>query len=425
MLRILLVFGIFIILLGCLSQPAEEILSLAKIQEQSSLQEAIALGNAGEQQENNQRYDEALHFTRQAIFKAQAAQVNVKERHLALAWLIRWHWQLGRILQAQNQIEAAIEAYQQALHILVPENEKAFQWDTKSKDNVSLYKELRQIFLQLADLRLQRAATRKTEEQQADLSLARDTIEKLKIVGLDTYFGGCLPKKIKKPIAHFNAPQTAVIYPILLPERLELLVSFSVQNKAVIFRETVAVSENTINEVIRDFRIQLKKGRNSPENEDYLNEAQQLYRWLVAPLLPRFRQHDINTLIFVPEDILNALPIAALHDDDAFIIEEFAVAITPTLNLTEATQERKLTPSETKVLLSAITEAVQNYSALPYVQNEIQTVNKWYRPKMLLNKEFTSENFADRLTKFHYDFIHIISHAEFTEKVADSFIFEC
>jgi len=417
MLRILLILSMMTTLLGCLSQPAEEISSLAKIQEQSSLKEAIALGNAGEQQENNQRYEEAKRLTRQAIFKAQAAQ---EQPNLALAWLIRWHWQLGRILKAQNQIEAAIEAYQQALQILVPENEKAFQW--KTEGSKALYEELRQIFLQLADILLQRATTQTTEYQQADLSLARDTMEKLKIVGLDTYFGECFSKKVKKNIDQFKAPQTAVIYPILLPERLELLVSFPVQNTVVIFREKVAVSEDTINAVIHNFRIQIKKGRNSPENKDYLNEAQQLYRWLIAPLLPRLRQHHINTLVFVPEYILNALPIAALHDGNSFIIKEFAVAITPTLSLTEATQEKKLAPSETKVLLSAITEAVQNYPELPYVQKEIQAVNKWYRPKMLLNKEFTSKNFADRLEKSPYDFIHIISHAEFAEKVTDSFI---
>jgi len=416
MLRILFIFGILITLLGCLSQSVGKI--PPPVKGQSPLKEAIALGNAGEQQEKNQRYDEALRFTRQAIFKTQAAQIN--ESNSALAWLIRWHWQLGRILQAQGQRNAAIDAYQQALQILVPENEKAFQWKTEGEGNTSsvvLYKELRQMFLQLADLLL----TTTQADQSVDLNLVRETIEKLKIVGLETYFTECLTNKVKKPIEQL-APETAVIYPILLPERLELLASFQVRGEMVIFRETVAINEKTIKAAVENFLKQIKKGRYNPENKEYLNDAQRLYRWLIAPLLPLLEQHDIHTLVFVPEDILNALPFAALHDGKDFIIQKFAVAITPTLNLTESVQTEKLSPSKTKVLLNALTEAVQNYPQLPYVPKEIQTVEKWYHPDTLLDEEFTSENFRKNLEKSRYDLIHIISHAEFAENVDESFI---
>lgn len=415
--RILFIIGIFTTLLACTSHQAKEISPLPKAQ--FALEEAISLGKSGEQQENARHYDEAMRLTRQAIFKTQAArlQLNAKERNLALAWLIRWHWQLGRIFKAQSKIDAAIEAYQQALRIFVPD-EKDFQWKTCGK--ISLYKKMRQMFLQLTDLLLQRAATKSTHHQQDDLRQARDTIEKLKVAGLENYFAECFTKKVKKPIDKFNAPHTAVIYPILLPQRLELLVSFPLQNKPFIFKRTVSVSEEIVGTVIQNFLTQLRSGRNNLKDKGYLNNAQQLYNWLIAPLLPLLKQHDIKTLVFVPEDILNALPMAALHDGKKFIVQEFAVAITPTLSLTESTEE--LAPSETKMLLNAITKAVPNYPKLPYAKKEIKAIKKLYRPNTLLNEQFTSTNFAKRLKTSRYDLIHIISHAEFAENVKNSFI---
>lgn len=425
MMRILLILGIVIPSLGCTSpqshQATEEISPpvLTQIQAQSILEEAIALGKSGEQQENAQHYEEAIRLTRQAIFKAQAAkvQLNEAEHNLALAWLIRWHWQLGRILKAQGNRKAAIEAYQQALQLFVP-GKNNFQWETRGKK--ALYQKMRQMFLQLTDLLLQRSASQAISHQQDDLRQVRETIEQLKVAGLENYFAECLTRKVKKAIDSFDAPQTAVIYPILLPERLELLVSFPHQNQPMIFKQTVSVTEETIRNVTEHFLIQLKKGFHNRQSKDYLSEAQQLYHWLISPLLSLLRQHHIHTLVFVPEDILNALPIAALHDGKQFLIQKFAVAITPTLNLTESS--KGLTPSETKVLLNAITQAVQNYPKLPYVKKEIKAIKKWYQPNTLLDEQFTANNFAKHLNSSRYDLIHIISHVEFAEEVNNSFI---
>ncbi len=378
--RILFIIGIFI----CTSIQAVEI---------STLQEAIDLGKNGEQLEQEQSYSEALNLTRQAIFKTQQITDNKQ------AWLIRWKWQLGRILKSQGNISSAIEAYTQAINILVPE--EGFQWETQS--NSLLYKKLRTMFLELIDLLL----------QQQDLTEAILTIEKLKQVGLRNYFGECFRNKVKTPI---NAvpKQTAIIYPILLSERLELLVKINSQ----IINKTVYIKHKTITKTVTNFLIQLQKGYNDKQNKDYLTDSQQLYNWLILPLLPLLNEHGINSLVFVPEDILNVLPIAALHDGEKFIVQEFGVAITPTLSLTESSKKF----NTTKVLLGAITEHVQGYRRLNNAIREIDTITNLYDEDVLLNKDFTKGNFTDHLSRYNYDIVHIVSHAEFAKNIMDSFI---
>jgi len=380
--RILFIIGIFI----CSSLQAIEI---------PTLQEAIDLGKKGEQLEQEQRYSEALNLTRQAIFKTQ--QIAEHEQ----AWLIRWKWQLGRILKAQGNIDSAIEVYKQARDTLVPEEENNFQWETKG--NLLLYKKLRTMFLELTDLLL----------QQANLTEAIITIEKLKKVGLRNYFGECFKDKVKTPINDIPK-QTAIIYPILLSDRLELLVKVDSQ----IVNKTVYIEHAKIIKTVKNLLIQLQKGQKDILNKDYLIDSQQLYHWLISPLLPLLNEHEIKTLVFVPEDILNALPIAALHDGEKFIVQQFAIAITPTLSLTEASKKS----NTTKVLLSAITESVQGYTRLTDAIREVETITNLYDEDILLNKYFTKTNFTERLSKYDYDIIHIVSHAEFAENIKDSFI---
>jgi tetratricopeptide (TPR) repeat protein len=71
---------------------------------------SYALGHLGALYEEEQRYDEALQLTRQALFAAQ--QVQAPES------LYRWQWQTGRLLKALGKRDAAIVSYRQAVETL-------------------------------------------------------------------------------------------------------------------------------------------------------------------------------------------------------------------------------------------------------------------------------------------------------------------
>lgn len=379
-----------------------------------------AWGYLGQQYEQALHYDDAITLTRRAIFKAQEAH--------ALAWLIRWTWQLGRLFKAQDQIEQAIQAYQQALQILIPD--QTFRWEMtecQTPKPVSLYKKIRPLFLELADLLLQRAAQKKTDlaAKQPDLQQARNTIEQLKTADLENYFGDCFTafQAQFQSVEEFEDPHAAVIYPILLEERLELLISFPRPNTQQTLQSIIVpVGRAKMTLAIRQFNNQLPEGRYDLESTSYLTAAQQLYNWLIVPLQPILTQNDINTLIFVPEGILGTLSIAALHDGQAFLIETYAVAIIPGLSLTDP-KSSTLTPLQTTILLSGITEEIRGYPKLNYAQLEIDAITEFYGHfTKILNKQFIRPYLDQTLKQANYHTIHIISHAEFAQNVKDSFI---
>lgn len=339
-------------------------------------------GFLAEKYEQQQRYDEALMLTRRAIFKAQETYNP--------AWLIRWQWQLGRIFKAQNKIVPAIAAYQQALNGL-----NSF---CKSKSNI--YQKIRPIYFQLADLLL----------QQNLISEARDVVEQLKAADLKSYFGDCVLLKTKS-IEKIADKHTAVIYPIVLEKRLELIISLPHQD---LKRITVNVGHQQIYNTVTAFNKAIQKGRSDLEDSSYLETAQRLYNWLIRPI----SLNNIKTLVFVPEGILGTLSMAALYDGKQFLIEKYALAITPSLNLTIA----KINKNKKKILVAAITKATQGYAKLHYAKSEIKAISKLGDTSKLLDEKFTAANFKSYLNKEYYNIVHISSHAEFAAKAKASFI---
>jgi hypothetical protein len=68
---------------------------------------SFALGYLAELYETDGRLNEARTLTERAIFAAQSAD--------APDALYRWHWEMGRIEQAELRTEAALASYRQAL----------------------------------------------------------------------------------------------------------------------------------------------------------------------------------------------------------------------------------------------------------------------------------------------------------------------
>ena len=79
------------------------------------------------------------------------------------------------------------------------------------------------------------------------------------------------------------------------------------------------------------FRVNLEKRT----TYEYLDQAKQLYDWLIKPLEPLLANTKIDTLVFIPDGALRNIPMGALHDGQKYLIEKYAVAVTPGLTLME------------------------------------------------------------------------------------------
>ena len=382
------------------------------MQESASLAEQLgdartlsfALGHLGHLYELEQRLDEALSFTRRAIFAAQS--VDAPES------LYRWQWQLGRQLASTGKLDDAIASYRQASGTLQPIRPAiavaAADGSWSDEDPI------RPFFFELAGLLLQRAAL--TEESQGAeqyLRLARDSIETYKAAELRDYFRDDCVDTLQARITKLDqlAAGTAVVYPIVFADRLELLVSLPNGLK----RLSIPVSSAMLTMEVRAFRKTVEKRT----TREYLPHAQQLYDWLIRPLEPDLASFRIDTLVFIPDGPLRTVPMAALHDGAQFLIEKFAVATTPGLNLTDP---KPIDRDKVRMLSSGLTRAVQGFPSLPFVEEEINAIRTLYQGDQLLNAEFLTPRLEQELKNHAYGILHIATHGWFASDTTQSYL---
>lgn len=365
---------------------------------------SYALGYLGRLYEREHRSEEALQLTRRAVFEAQSADAPES--------LYRWQWQLGRLLASTDRLDDAITAYTQAVATLRPIRPEVVsalaQLSPSGQDSI------KPLFFEMADLLLRRASL--TEDQaSADAYLhgARDAIEAYKAAELRDYFRDECVDALQARIATPDAlsPTTAVVYPIIFADRTELLVSLPTGLK----RTAVQVSSATLTQEIRSFRRTVEKRT----TREYLPHAQQLYDWLIRPLEQDLTALRIHTLVFVPDGALRTIPMAALHDGQRFLIEQYAVALTPGLNLTDP---HPLNRDTIRFLASGLTKAVQGFPALPYVADELTAIRTLYRGDQLLNDDFKSIRLERELREGQFGILHIATHGQFAPDPDQTFL---
>ena len=390
------------LLLRAVGVFAEAAAAAEKIGDKRTL--SYANGYLGHLYETEYRYDEGLLLTRRAIFSAQAA--NAPES------LYRWQWQLGRLLAATGELDEAIAAYKHAVTTLRPiRTEVASALATAS---LTGDESVRPLFFELADLLLQRASlTGDAAAAMPHLLAARDSIEAYKAAELREYFKDECVDALQARITKFDrlAADTAVVYPIMFSTRLELLVSLP----SGLIRIAVPVSADALTKEIRLFRRTVEKRT----TREYLAHAQQIYDWLVRPLEPELAAQKISTLVFVPDSALRTIPMAALHDGSTFLINKFAIALTPGITLTDP---RPLNREKIRFLATGLTKAVQGFPSLPYVAEEVEAIHTLYQSDELMNQDFRAVRLEQELRDGRYGILHIATHGKFSTSVNDSFL---
>jgi CHAT domain-containing protein len=373
---------------------------------------SYALGNLGTLYQLEGRLNEALQLTRRALSKAEAAQAPDS--------IYRWHWQEAQLLREQGKLKQAIDAYRRSISII----EASQQASLARYDSVDTYfhELVAPVYLELVDtlFELQTGTTNQSTGQQLLLQ-ARATVEQFKSAELKNYFRD-------ECVLRFTAQQqsldsisetTAVVYPIVLPDRLELLLSISdhaVSGQQKLHRYSVPIDRIELTQRVRQFRQQLE---NLSKPSRYLPNSEWLFRNLIAPYQNALYENPIDTIVFVPTGPLHMLPLAALHDGQDFIIRNFAVATTSGLSLTNP---EPLAIRKNQILLSGVSEAINGFPALDSVPGELNSIKLLFGGDVLLNGDFTVANFEAKVRDNAYSIIHIASHGQFTNQAGGSFL---
>lgn len=366
---------------------------------------SYAWGLLGQLYEKEGQFAEALQLTRRAMLTAQ--QVNAPES------LYQWEWQTGRLMNALHRPKEAIEAYQRAIYTLQPIRLE-FSFSPK-QSQLNFRQKVGPLFFQLADLLFKQADASSSSSQSGELLLqARDTIEAFKVAELQDYFrDDCVQAALShiETIDKISQNTTAILYPIILPDRLELLVSVAGQ----LHRHTVPIDQKTLIQEVRGFRRFLEKRTTN----QYKPHAQQLYDWLIRPINPDLKRAEIDTLVIVPDGAFRTIPIGALHDGERFLIQQYALATTPGLTLTDP---QPLNRESLRVLSVGLTESVQGFPALPNVADELKTLGNLFKGEVLLNEQFVVSSMKREMKKEPFTIVHIASHGSFASTSKDSFV---
>ena len=363
---------------------------------------SFAAGQLGELYEQHGRTADALEMTRRALLAAQTARAPES--------LYLWHWQLGRLHHRAGRDAEAIASLEQAVSVLHA-NRPAI--DAATFAEASFEERVAPVYQLLVELLLDASEGAAPEQAQALLRRARGAVEQLKTAELrDYYRDGCVEalEARSRPLDEVSA-SAAILYPIVLPERLELLLSLPTG----LHRVRVEVSSKTLAQEVRALRQSLEKR----STREYLPHAQALHAHLIAPILPLLEAAQVDTLVFVPDGLLRTIPLAALHDGERFLVERFALATSPGLSLTDP---RPLDRSSPKLLLAGLSRPREGFPALPAVRTELEGIGRSFGGRVLLDEDFRVEELTRSLEEEPFTVVHIASHGEFAGDASHSFL---
>ncbi|WP_347277188.1 CHAT domain-containing protein [Coleofasciculus sp. FACHB-712] len=382
---------------------------LAKAVEQArmlkdSRAESYALGQLGYLYEQTQQWKPAEELTRQALAIAQ--EIN------AFSIVARWEGQLGKLLKQQGDIPNAIAAYTKAVNTLQSLRSDLIALNPDVQ--LSFRENVEPIYRELVELLLE------SNPSQTNIKQAREVIEALHLAELDNFFReACLdvqPQQIDQ-----LDPQAAVIYPIILSNRLEVILSLP--GKPLSHYSTRLV-KNDIEETLEQLLESLNPFFSS---EARLRLSQQVYRWLIQPVETELTKSNIATLVFVLDGSLRSLPMAALYDGKQYLIEKYNIVVAPGLQLVaprvgSASLSQLLAQKRNKILAGGITEARQGFPALPGVGAEVSQIASEVPSKVFINEDFTEVNLQNYLNKSSFTVVHLATHGQFSSSSDSTFI---
>ncbi len=198
--------------------------------------------------------------------------------------------------------------------------------------------------------------------------------------------------------------RSVILYAVSLPETLELLL---VTPEGNVIRHSVEEDADTRQATIDAFFA----GTITPFDNSYLDPAQQLYDWMIAPFEAELEELEIDTLVFAMDAGLRSLPVAALHDGEQFLVQRYSLGLIPSFSLTDT---RYQTIADSEVLAMGISDFTDvGLRPLPAVPKELEAIQSFWPGLAFLNADVTLSNLRSLRYQEEFDVIHLASHAEF------------
>ena len=403
--------------------------------------EVEALEGLGSLYEGARRAPDALALTDEALaLAANGGPVVLDDLRLRL------HWRRGRLLRALGDSHQALAAYQRAVEIA-----GALRQDLpiESLDGESSYRQvLEPLHAQYLRLALDALARTPGAQHPLLLTRVRDAVESLRQAEMQDFLGDRCPVSEEGATARLE-PGVAVLYPLLLEDRVELLL----ETAAGLARRSVAQPGAQVRDQARDFAAAVRA-----IEPDVTAMGQALHAVLVAPVADLLTAQGVHTLVFVPEGELRLVPFAALHDGQSHLVQRLAVGSVISMGLTHFTPgsgrapdtllaglsrpggvaeslvrlELSMGAAGTRALgigggggegsVAERAERLRESLALPGVAREIAALGRTMPGRSLLDAQFSATRFLEEAATGRYRVVHIASHGVFGGSADTSFV---
>ncbi|BAZ13516.1 TPR repeat protein [Calothrix sp. NIES-4071] len=369
---------------------------------------AYALGELALLYEKTQQYPEALKLTQKALVIAQAENIDDVITY-------QLQWQLGRLLRVQLDTKGAIASYEAAIETLskLRSDLVAINQDVQFnfKENVE------PVYRQLVALLLESQIPGRPDAKILDK--ARQHIEALQLAELDNYFReACLQGKkvILDKVVDQDNPNTAILYPIILADTLQVIVKIPKQQLKFYTTEvTTAEIETTVAQLRRDII-------DPSAIESFKIQSQKLYTWLVKKIEPDLATSDVDTIVFIPDTLLRSIPFSALFDGKNYLIEKYAITMNAGLQLLDP---QPLQRQQLNVLTAGLSQPPFPYkfAPLPGIKSELEQISKaGIKTTTLLDRQFTSKQLNNLVHDIPFNIVHLATHGIFSSRAEDTFI---
>jgi len=141
-----------------------------------------------------------------------------------------------------------------------------------------------------------------------------------------------------------------------------------------------------------------------------IESAQQLYNWLIAPLEADLEAQNITNLVFVLDAGLRSIPLAALHNGNGFIIENYSIGLMPSLSLSDTTYN----DIRNSAVLGMGAGEFDNHAPLPGASAEVEIVTgSLWEGVAFLDEDFTLAQLQQARARSPYGIIHLATHGNF------------
>jgi CHAT domain-containing protein len=345
----------------------------------------------------------------------EAAMLKEAQRDLP-ARMPEWRLMLAEMDPAHREahVQAAYDALE-AVRPLLP------RFDPVTEESAfGLY--MRQVFQSAVDVQL---AGAEGPQAGARVATAQRILEAYRQAELQSAFGSeCLPPRdALKP--ETLAEGEVMLYPVLLPDRLELLYVAGGAGGEARFRRLQPnrdIDRQAVSQLVETMVISLS----GDEDESWRAASRKLYDLLIRPIEGELKPG--GTLAIVPDGALRALPFAALIDRDGrYLVQKTRISVAPALAYSQpgAGEARGREQLVAAALEMEVNLPAGDFEKLNGTAEEAKTAaivdgKRIARAEVLEN--FHKADLVGALTRQQVDVLHLATHASFNGRSDRAFI---